>query len=144
MVLLSCLQLLVALLPHCFHLCGSLLHVVVIIFIFAISSMLKASIKFHYFCLLLHNFVICFSFFFFFHFLLSKASKEELLVSLQFFCFLVYLLIVFHHHFLKLLEKSLFFPCSFNVFLHVSFLLSIIIFQSFKRRVRSLLKSSSF
>lgn len=88
--------------------------------------------------------LFCCLFCFCFTSLLSKASREELLVSLQFFCFIIYFLLAFHHHFFKLLNKSFFFPCGFNVFLHVSFLLSIIAFQSFERGARSLLASSSF
>lgn len=61
-VSLSYLQLLVAFFSHGFHFCGSLLHVVVIAFIFVASSLLRSSLKFHHLCLLLHYFVVCFVF----------------------------------------------------------------------------------
>lgn len=93
----SCLCLLVA---YGFHLCNF------IVVIFAASLLYKALSKLHYLCLLLHYFVVCLFLFCF--------------IGLQSFC------PTSHHCFPKFLERSSLFPYGLSIFLHVSYLLSII------------------
>ncbi len=120
---------------HCLHVCVSLLHVDLITFIFVASSLLKASSKFHYLCLLLHYFVVC-SILASFHCSLELLKKSSFLWLL---CFLSCFLLALHHCFSKFLEKNFFFLCGFIIFLSVFFLLSITTLQSFERGACSLL-----
>jgi len=121
--LLSCLWLLVACGFHHFHLCG---FIIVKSFRWVSLSLLVAVL---FCCLFCSCFISS----------LSRVFRNEVFVSLWLLWFLARFLLALHQCSLKLLLKS-FFTCD----LIVSFFISIIALQSFKRGAHSLLASSSF